>query len=205
LCVRWSTPRTAAGEVSPAHYLVQQCQQCVSIVSMHVNNASALHSCITHSATLRVLGVLRGGLAHPVCRVAHPAHYLMQQCPQCVSIVSMHVNNASALRACITYSAPLRALEVLQGGLARPVCRVALRALGVLQGGLARPACRVAHPCSPRLQGSHPPHSLALVAEHRGAPRQHLPCLCDNAGTCLPGRCHRRLHRGAVTVTSPYW
>jgi len=125
LCVRWSTPRTEAGEVSPAHYLVQQCQQCVSIVSMHVNNASALHSCITHSATLRVLGVLRGGLARPVSRVAHPDHYLVQQCQQCVSIVSMHVNNVSALRVCITYSAPLRVLGVLQGGLARPVCRVA--------------------------------------------------------------------------------
>jgi len=120
LCVRWSTPRTEAGEVSPAHYLVQQCQQCVSIVSMHVNNASALHSCITHSATLRVLGVLRGGLARPVSRVAHPDHYLVQQCQQCVSIVSMHVNNVSALRACITHSAPLLALGVLRGGEKNP-------------------------------------------------------------------------------------
>jgi len=152
LCVRWSTPRTEAGEVSPAHYLVQQCQQCVSIVSMHVNNASALCSCITHSATLRALGVLRGGLARHVCRVAHPDHYLVQQCQQCVSIVSMHVNNVSALRACITHSAPLRDLGVLRGGEKNPT--------GLVLGCSAEPALLLVACAIP----SNPPLFTTVVA-----------------------------------------
>ena len=104
--------------------------------------------------------------ARPACRVAHPGHSLLQ-----------NVNNASALRAFITYSGPLRALGVLQGSLARPACRVAhpaqalmqnvnnasalrasitysvpLRAWEVLQGSLAHPVCRVAHPAQSLMQ-----------------------------------------------------
>ena len=69
---------------------MQKCQQYVSIASMHY-----------------LPRALQGSLARPARRVAHPAQSLMQ-----------NVNNASALQACITYPAPLRALGVLQGRLA---------------------------------------------------------------------------------------
>jgi hypothetical protein len=105
-----------------------------SLSSANVNNASALQTCITYSATLRALGVLQGSLASPVCRVPHPAQSLMQKCQQCVSIASMHY-----------------LLHAPSG-------------LGSIAG----------YPCSPRLQGSSP---CSISNAKMSTMRQH----CEHA------------------------